>query len=123
MTDVSTMSDRELDRAIAEAVGWEQDPPETGAWYELGNQACHFSADVEFSTNLNALRDGPERVLREAGWTMELLLHHAYAIRWTNGYIGGVPFQQERAQAPTEARARAEAALQALQVMKGEGNG
>ena len=117
MTDVSTMTDRELDRALAEAMGLHPDVVR-----------AHGRALVEgldfpiWHADLNALRDGPERVLRDAGWFLNIEVSRDGATAtWDSGAPMFVP--SGTAYTPTEARARAEAALAALRVMKGEGNG
>jgi hypothetical protein len=132
VTDVSTMSNRELDRAIAEAMGehvhdWEHDQKTTRMYVcrtcQVRSPAGQTSAPHSFSTDLNALRDGPERVLREAGWAQRVVqVNGARGCFWDAEWWT-MQGDLHEASAPTEARARAEAALMALRVMKGEGNG
>ena len=77
MPDVSTMTDRELDRALAEASGWRMnDVGGHEKWIDSSSEdwRCLTCGNTlpRFSTDLNELRDGPERVLREAGWRFSL---------------------------------------------------
>jgi hypothetical protein len=107
------MTDRELCEQIA---------------LEMGVDWHVFIVPVppSYTTDLNALRDGPERVLREAEVWLRVESFSAVdgveaetGVEWVTNQgriVASAP-------APTEARARAEAALMALRVMKGEGNG
>lgn len=143
MTDVSTMSDRELEWAIAEAMpsGIVLKPFETaicngcrvsgGVWlldesrftdrHEWGRYVLMVP---DYTTDLNALRDGPERVLREAGWRLTVATQGDWAGAAWRFPVFPSPFAvPKQSEASTEARARAEAALAALAallVMNGE---
>lgn len=73
----------------------------------------------DFARDLNELRDGPERMLREAGWTFEIRgdKFDGMAVEagwWMPGVAGAIALEG----APTEAKARASAALHALEAMR-----
>lgn len=64
---------RALDRAIAELMGWKfaQHPFVTGNYSTREALAGGSWRRIPaFTESLDALRDGPERVLREAGWIL-----------------------------------------------------
>jgi hypothetical protein len=135
VTDVSTMEDRDLDEQLAGYCGWERKSFEHEGmrfhdlpWHDL-NTDSYGPTVPAYSTDLNALRDGPERVLIEANGHLLVVSPDGskdWYVEWRCWPDGRGP-EAERirttATAPTEARARAEAALMALQVMKGKGNG
>lgn len=128
---MSDLQGRELDRAIAEAMGGARAKP---GWYwfrETGGadgfpdidapgQEPLFcdSPDNQFHSSLDALRDGPERMLREAGWSVTVILGgkvggpERWSVVWASDSFDG------EATAATEAEARARACLTALRAMK-----
>ena len=115
------LSGDELDRAIAEAMGATapcgyRDFDGTGCHLSLGSHvgAMHEYEAPEFDMSLDALRDGPEKVLREAGLLLSVWQPHQARVNagWhsdTKAWLGN---------GGTEAEARARAALAALVAMK-----
>ena len=111
MTDLSTLTDTELNERISALM--------PNCW-TCGNSGIRSVWGDEcddcrkpFTTSLDALKSGPEKMLREAGWRLEVCqqAEHRYEASWWNhGWITAV--------APTEERARAEAVCQGLRVME-----
>lgn len=116
------LNPQELNRALALAMGWTKfgagDWPKKAClhgnltWYadhwhdERGQQR-----DLAFATSLDALRDGPERVLRAAGWCIRVTESTGSVEAEWYSLRGNM----EGATADTEVEARAHAALAALQ--------
>lgn len=120
----------DLNRALAEAMGWRvRNTPSVGpALYEVPRGQRDWEIDgcslyggyanvPDFATSLDALRDGPERVLREAGaWEI--------VAAWFRTSAGVEAFEATihmhgfatafAGRGATEAEARARAALAAL---------
>lgn len=150
MNDISSLSDRELDRALAEAIGWVLcrssasnakkgevfllSPADADARWSDGSsrfvwprvapadgQVFDYGTLPRYSTSLDALAEVEGR-LREAGWWqwIESPGGVEYRVTWSEDH--GMDDHEQYAVAPTEARARAEAALMSLRVLhNGEG--
>jgi hypothetical protein len=114
----SNLDNRALDRALAEASGWRMnDVGGHEKWIDSSSEdwRCLTCGNTlpRFTTDLNALRDGPERVLREAGWAQRVIqVNGARGCFWDAEWWT-MQGDLHEASAPTEARARAEAALMA----------
>lgn len=119
MTDAQDYSGRELDRAIAEAMGWVFDYQGVRLYARNERQVNDKDGGtldpLPYSTSLDALADGPEKVLRERGWarlTVEWDNRDAHEVFWYRDRRDEYPAASGFA--TTEAAARAEAALAAL---------
>ena len=81
----------------------------------------HIEAPIpDFTTDLNALRDGPEALLRAAGLQLNVSVQDGEA---SAGWGRAHPLNVWVSNADTEALARARAALAGLQAMKEAANG
>lgn len=99
MTD---LTGRKLDLALAEATGWVP------------------GILPRYSTSIDALAP-VEAKLREAGWRIHIMERVTSERHWLVWWVHDRGDNVEL-RAPTEARARAEAALQALQVIQAGAN-
>ena len=108
MTDLSTLTDTELNGRLLLAQGFNaQCLCKRLSWID----ACLH----QYCTSLDALKSGPEKMLREAGWEISVSEHAVtYIAMWWNKR----DLTQIRGSAPTEERARAEAVCQGLEVSK-----
>ena len=115
---MSDLTGRDLDRAIAEAMGWEQNEFETAYWYdEPGADAPSDRPLPHFHRSLDALRDGPEKVLREASMVLGLHVEPTVArAGWASLAASRIDYS---GYGSTEAEARARACLAALQTPEG----
>jgi len=112
----------ELNREIAEAMGWVERDLTTCLmrsalhWHDE-TRAC-YPRLPDFVNDLNALRDGPEKRLRDAGWFLVVMSpdgRPAWFAEWRGWPDGPEGVRLSAAEfAPTEAEARARAALAAL---------
>lgn len=123
MNDTTT----DLNRRLAEAMGWtfeshtDKRPNQCGALNPLAhwhNEHGIVKGLPNFTASLDQLRDGPEKMLREAEWTYEIRgdKFDGAAVEagwWMPGYAGAIALEGEA----TEAEARAKAALAALLVL------
>lgn len=118
---------RSLDRAIAEAMGWTHfhgDASLIDGKFDRGVLPGDDSGRTyrvpAFHESLDALRDGPEKVLREAGWWMCLYEggeapNTFWLIEWRHPRLATAPLEMT---ATTESVARANAALKALTALQ-----
>lgn len=112
-----SLTGRELDRAIATAMyhaGGEGYLP-----YGTDEDGAHYQRIPAFHESLDALRDGPEKVLREAGCLVSVYYFpdHVQA-EWRIPRKGGGAPNIYDGQGLTEALARADAALKALTALQ-----
>ena len=114
MTDLSTLTDTELNDRIGKAMGWTQHCHDCPLWkspdgHEFGSYL------PEYVDSLDALKSGPEKMLRAQGWRLNHVSenkHGEFLIAWTKGRV------RRWASAPTEERARAEAVCLGLEAGK-----
>ena len=111
---LSTLTDTELNERIGKAMGWKQHCPDCPLWKSTDGH--EFGSYLpEYVDSLDALKSGPEKMLREAGWEISVSEHAVtYIAMWWNKR----DLTQIRGSAPTEERARAEAVCQGLEVSK-----
>lgn len=109
-------TDDEINRSIAELMGAEQDG---NKWVIPLPCGCpsYLNTLPDFTRDLNALRDGPEKVLREAGLRLVIESHRGgeKCASWATWARHGACYDDD-----DEARARAlavEAALTALRAV------
>ena len=114
MTDLSTLTDTELTERIAIALGLKRD--EGGLW-ERPDLPNFFGTIPAFTDSIDALKAGPEKLLREVGWKIAVceLPDGRFEAMWEWNFDDS---KRVIAIAPTEARARAEAVCQGLEVSK-----
>ena len=121
MTDLSTFP---LDERLALSDGWitpcdgsvhlSEEPYDCGLPWMHGT---HHGYEVpDYSHDLNALKSGPEKRLREAGWKV-IDIHEVADVDYWYVRLGNAREFVE-ALAHTEARARAEADCLAFEAMK-----
>ena len=117
MTDLSTLTDTELNERIHEQMGHEKCPCADdlcGHWVIYGNPQY----GPNYTTSLDALKSGPEKMLREAGWVITVEEEAdgdvRFAVTW---YRKSKPWAIE-ASGPTEERARAEVVCLGLEAGK-----
>ena len=123
-------TDDEINRSIAELMGWIYERhPESRPGKCVGRALPHWHAPdgraagepPNFTHDLNALRDGPERVLREAGCLLRVYYFPDHVLAdWRVPRGGGGAPNIKEGQALDEARARALAAEAALTVITRE---
>lgn len=130
------MTDDELNRALAEVMGWKHEwhkenrPGQCAAglvlphWHD--ERGVRKMKHADFAQSLDALRDGPERLLREAGWQRSSWItpHRDERACWVSPdhlLVSCCQAYSERHETEAEARVRAAlAALQALAAAKAE---
>ena len=119
MTDLSTLTDTELNTRLMEAMGWHwtpgyiDDDQDYEGWWTKPNGDVE---SIDFNCrSLDALKSGPEKLLREAGWVLAVtgFDDDSWSAEW---WKVGRDFVL--VSAPTERRARAEAVCQGLEVSK-----
>ena len=110
--DLSTLTDTEITERIAIALGLKRD--EGGLW-ERPDLPNFFGTIPAFTDSLDALKAGPEKLLREAGWVLAVtgFDDDSWSAEW---WKAGRDFIL--VSAPTEARARAEAVCLGLEASK-----
>ena len=128
MTD---LRGRDLDRAIAELMG-------RGVGKQFGKDVWvsddgSTRALPTFTTSLDALYHGPERLLREAGWSQVVSVYPSGLVtaEWfkerprerSKPRFELLDWKMEESQDGDQAAARALAVYAALRALKGDGNG
>ena len=117
--DTDTRTPDEVNRHIAELMGWKYVPDPVG-----GVRSAHWQHSTgvwrdyvpDYYHDLNALHDGPEATLRAAALklSVDVYLDHAVVSWWSDERARTNP----EITAPTEAAARALAAEAALREMQ-----
>ena len=113
MTDLSTLTDTELNKRLMVLDGWAQ--PAFGFEGWIRNQSPWRIDPLPFADSIDALKAGPEKLLREAGWVLAVTGFDgdSWSAEW---WKAGRDFVL--VSAPTEARARAEAVCLGLEASK-----
>lgn len=115
---------RDLDRAIAEAMGWTVEWIEIPRLYRDGVRGDWYSRRASlphWHSSLDALRHGPEKVLREAGCYFDAKVGAPYLHGWQRitwfGKRGDALTELDALYDGGEAEARARVALAALKAL------
>ena len=116
------LSLEQVNRALAEAMGWTRHlsedtmtPCYVDDCYDTGDDT-HMLPD--FTRDLNALKTTVEELLHKAEMTLRIVVHQSSTSAfWLHSWESG-PQVGRKAECPTEAEARARAALAALTAMK-----
>lgn len=112
MTTSDTRTPDEVSRSIAELMGWKRH----GSHWDRPDGA---PIGTDYYHDLNALRDGPEAKLREAGYTLIVGQHDGWYAVWSKwDVLRHNEIKDWEADGPTEAAARALAAEAALKAMQ-----
>ena len=123
--DLSTLTDTEINGRLAVALGWTH--PCDGRCHlaeepydcqmPWGTTNYHAWTPPAFTDAIDALKAGPEKLLREVGWKIAVceLPDGSFEAMWEWNFDDS---KRVIAIAPTEARARAEAVCQGLEVSK-----
>lgn len=117
----NALSGRDLDRAIAEAMGWTFYARNAGEddWYATHDGTYRNQHLPSFSTSLDALSEGPEKVLRETGLTLIVGQRDGWYAVWEQWDVQhhNDLHDYEGESNISEAEARALAALAALRAL------
>jgi hypothetical protein len=114
------MNDGELNREIAEAMGWRCHETAVWGWYYNRGEGDYpfgtWKPLSDFVNDLNALRDHPEKRLRLAGWqSFHSQVDGVYHYGWRRGA------EVFAADSEDEGEARALACLPALKALEETG--
>ena len=128
MTDLSTLTDTELNERIGRLLGWKRYkeahpqidwasmPDYSAGWGWASPEGKREAFIPNYTTSLDALKSGPEKILRAQGWRITDLAQLSETrwrvCIWRPGQEGIEVF------GPTEERARAEAVCLGLEASK-----
>ena len=109
MTDLSTLTDQKLNKRLARAQGLVCNDGD-------GRDCPVCGIGAQYTDSLDALKSGPEKMLRDAGWQLSIV--ELDPTRWLTEWGHSKREESVWQEAPTEERARAEAVCQGLEVSK-----